>query len=190
MWNPDFRISGDEGDVLPGLTIKDKRTRQRIELGNYRKPLIEYPEFIDIKGHLLAENDGWQLDMPFCNKDEAIKIVDLFLRKSGLKVYDHESIEIEETIEQMILRAPWPDAYRIPVLILGESTLTIVSELPHFDQATKLCLTENNNEISLIIHRGLDILKNLQHYEALKKAGFTEQVCLGNRAFLEYLDDI
>ena len=190
LWNPIYRIRGDKNDVLVGLKIKDIRTGQYINLQNYIKPLSEYSEFINSKGYLLAEDQGWELNIPFNNKKELMTFVNLFLRKSGTYIYDENGVRIPETYEERILRAPWTDAYRIPVLIIGKSSLKYASELPYFDQATKIFLVENNNELSFIIHKNLDFLRNLSHYEQLKKLGFKEEICLGKKPFLKDIDEI
>ena len=146
------------------------------------KPLKEYKQFTN--ADLLGENYGWELNMPFNSEGELIKLVDLFLRKSGDHIYDKNGVIIEEIDKEKSLRAPWRDAYETPVLILGEIALKYANKLPHFIPATKIILRENFNEISFIINKNLGLLRNLPHYEQLKRMGFNEELCLGNKPFI------
>lgn len=189
-WNPTYRIRGDDGKLLPGLRIKDIRTGEYINLEDYTKPLIEYPQFVDSKGYLVAEDQGWELNVPFGDKQELLGLVDLFLRKYGEYIYDENGIKIPETDEEKNLRSPWIDAYRVPMLLLGETALRYADELPHFSPATKIALKENSNEISFVIHKNLERLRNLPHYEQLLRLGFSEEMCLGNKPFLKDVDEI
>ncbi len=190
FWDPAYRIRDDKENLLPNLKIKDIRTNRYVNLMSYIKPLSEYLEFINCKGFLLAEDQGWELDMPFKSKGELVDLVNLFLMKSGEHIYDEKGEIVEESDEEKRLRNPWDDAYIIPVLIVGEKALKYADELPQFDQATKICLIEDNNEISFIIHKDIDRLRNLSHYEQLKKLGFSEEICLGNKPFLRDIDEI
>ena|GEM_PF-4014096 len=186
----EFRIRDDEGNLLPGLRIKDTRTGDYICLEKYSEPLINYPEFQDADGCLTDEDQGWELDMPFKGEKELMDLVDLFLRKSGKHIYDAQGNIIRETDEDQEFRAPWSDAYKVPVLLLGEIALRYVDRLPQFIPATKFSLKENGNEISFIIHKNLEYLKSLNHYKRLLRAGFMEEECLGNKPFIKYVDAI
>ena len=115
--------------------------------------------------------------------------IQLLLRKSGKYLYDREGNIIKETTNQKRRRRPWPDAYVLPVLLLGEKALRYAHELPEFIPATKISLEENNNEISFIIHKKLEFLRALRQYESLKKLGFKETVCLANKPFIVYYVD-
>ncbi len=189
LWNLRYKIRDDRGNVLQGLKIRDIRTGEYIDLNEYVKPLSKYREFRGSKGCLIAEDQGWQLDTPFRNKNELLSLVNLFLKKSGEHTYDKNGAEIPESEEERMLRAPWTDAYEAPVLIIGEGALMYSEELPQFNKATKMCLIENNNEISFIVHKKLEFLKNLSHYEKLRMLGFNEELCLGNKPFLEDIDE-
>ena len=114
----------------------------------------------------------------------------MFLKKSGEHIYNEEGEIIPETDEERELRAPWKDAYETPVLLLGESALRYTDELPHFVPATKIALKESSNEISFVIHKNLEQLKNLPHYEQLLCLGFEEEICLGNKPFINYVDEV
>lgn len=189
LWDPANRIRDDNGGLF-NIQIKDLRTGLYLSLENYGPILIKHNEFLNSKGYLLAEGHGWEIDIPFKNENELINIADLFLKKSGMYNYDEEGITIKETDEEILLRSPWPDAYRTPVLIIGEGALKYIKKLPYFGVATKFSLTSNNNEISFIIHKNLATLKNLPAYDTLKEIGFVEEFCLGNKPFLRYIDEV
>ena len=189
LWNPEYRIRDDKGNVLNGLKIKDMRTGQYINLNEYDRPLKKYPQYATSKGHLVAENRGWELDIPFNTKTELRRLVDLFLRKSGLFIYDENGVEILESDKERKARAHWSDAYETPLLVLGKAALEYAADLPHFDQATKTSLIENDNEIGFIIHKKLGFLRTILHYEQLKRLGFQEEVCMGNKPFLKSIDN-
>jgi len=186
----EFRIRDDKDNLLPGLRIKDVRTGKYVELKKYSKPLINYPEFKNSEGDLIDEDQGWELDMPFKGKKELLNLVNLFLKKSGKHIYDAKGNIIRETNEEQKSRAPWSDAYKVPVLLLGKTALKYVNRLPQFIPVTKFALKENGNEISFIIHNNLKYLKSLNHYECLRQFDFVEEECLGNKPFIKYVDKI
>lgn len=190
LHNLELRIRDDEGNLLPGLRIKDIRTGKYLDLEKFSEPLVNYSQLKDAEGYLISEDQGWELDMPFNNQAELLKLVDLFLRKSGMQIYDENGEKIEETDEERKLRLPWADAYRVPVLLLGEAALRYADELPHFTPAIKIALKENSNEISFVIHKNLEQLRNLFHYEQLLHLGFNEERCLGNKPFIDYVDEV
>ncbi len=184
----DFAIRDSQGELFPGIRIKDTRTGEYLDLSQYKKPLSYYPEFSDAQGYLLSEDYGWELNLPVDNMDKLKKVVNTFLRKSSSFLYDERGEIIPETPEQKRLRAPWADAYRLPVLLVGECTNSLAKEFPHFDIATKMVLRENNNEISFVIHKALTALKEMREYRILCEEGFLEEQCLANRAFLNYIN--
>ena len=186
----EFRIRDDEENLLPGLRIKDIRTGKYLDLEKFSEPLINYSQFKDAKGYLIDEDQGWELDIPFNNKKELMDLVSLFLKKSGKDIYDERGEMIKETDEERKLRSPWADAYETPVLLLGETALRYASELPHFTSITKISLRKNSNEISFVIHKNLEQLKNLLHYKQLVHLGFSEEHCLGNKPFTDYIDEV
>lgn len=189
LWDIRYRFREDNWEILQGLQIKDVRTGEYIELEKFNEDSLRaYDQFKKSQGYLIAEDKGWELDLPFKNKAELMLLIDLFLRKSGKYIYDDEGREISETAAQRESRAPWDDAYETPVLVVGETAVKYKEELPQFDSATKLCLIENNNEISFVIHNMLSRLKELPHYEILRELGFKEEACLGNKPFLKTID--
>ena len=184
-------ITRDKNDlVLPGLKIKDMRTNMYLNLEKFSKPLSNYPEFKEAEGYLLSEDDGWEIGIPFTNKKEILGIADLFLKKSGLNLYDHNRNVITETKEEMLIRAPWTDAYQVPILLLGETASIYKKELPQFIQATKFSLKENANEINFVICKNLARLKGTAEYIGLLDIGFKEETCFGNYIFIKYIDEI
>lgn len=189
FWYPNYRIRNDSGVVL-NINIKDLRNGKYIQLEKYGSALIKHEEFLYSKGYLLAEGQGWELNLPFKNKEELKCLSNLFLIKAGLHIYDENGVEIQESVEEKLLRAHWPDAYETPVLIIGKSAMDYAKELPHFDIAIKIALIENNNEISFIIHKKIDFLKQMHHYPQLQELGFTEEECLCNKPFLDDIDKI
>lgn len=189
FWNPHYNTRDDKGNILH-TRVKDLRTGTYIPLEKYSSALIDYKEFLHSKGYLLAEGEGWELNMPFGNKEELKYITDLFLIKASRHIYDERGLRIRESAKDKSLRAHWPDAYQTPVLIIGKGTIDYAKELPHFDIATKIALIENNNEVSFIIHRNLNKLKNLNQYNHLCELGFTEEECLCNKPFLNDIDEI
>ncbi|MBW2974008.1 hypothetical protein KY346_06500 [Candidatus Woesearchaeota archaeon] len=186
----EFRLRDDDGNLLPGLRIKDTRTGKYIDLENYQDALINYQEFTDAEGCLIDEDQGWELDMPFKGERELMSLVNLFLKKSGKHIYDVRGNIIKETDEEQDARAPWSDAYKVPVLLLGETALRYADKLPQFVPVTKFALKENNNEISFIIHNNIKYLKSLNQYTQLLRFGFAEEECLGNKPFIRYVDEI
>lgn len=118
-----------------------------------------------------------------------MKFVQLFLRKSSKYLFDEKGNIVKETGRDKKIRLPWPDAYVLPVLLLGEKALRYARELPQFVPATKVGLEKNGNEISFVIHKRLDLLRKLRHYEYLKKLGFKETPCLANKPFIRHYVD-
>lgn len=189
LWDLDFEIRETQGNILPGLKIKDIRMGQYINLEYFTRPLGNYPQFAEAEGYLIGEDGGWELDLAFNNKQELMKLVALFLQKSGTRLFDENGNEIIETKEQRMKRNPWTDAYQTSVLLLGEIALRYVNELPHFIPATKFSLIMGSNEISFVIHKNLEMLKRLPQYNKLLELGFKEEGCLGNKPFItDYID--
>lgn len=181
-WGLDFIISSN-------VRIRNRKTGVYLDLNKYKKALENYKEFSNSKIDFVAEEDGWQLDIPFSNKKELVKLVDLFIKKSNKYLYNKNGI-IKESREQKKLRSPWSGAYKIPVLILGEKALTYKHLFPGFIRAIKISLKENNNEISFVIHEKLELLKTLQQYKTLIEFGFEEEPCFANELFIKrYIDE-
>jgi hypothetical protein len=188
LHEPDFRIRGDDGQVLPGLRVKDARKKEYLDLNTFKNSLTQHPDFQNAN-YLIAEDQGWEIDIPFSSKEELLRLADLFLRKAGMYLYDNKGEVVEETEEERTKRAPWADAYEMPVLLIGQAAVQYAKELPQFTQATKICLVENHNEISFIINSQLDLLRSLQQYKLLLTLGFTEELCLANTPFIkDYVD--
>ena len=190
FWNPEYSTRNNKDEILGGLTIKNLKTGRCVDLRKYRKPLNEYKRFKNSKGRLIAEGYGWEIDIPFRKKERLIRLVDLFLRKAGLFIHNEDGKRLRESVQEKKLRAPWPDAYRDPVLLIGEIALKYLDQFPEFDETYRLSLVRNNNEISFVIHKNLDFLRNLPHYENLCRLGFSEQRCLANKPFLKVVDQI
>ncbi len=171
LWNPEYRIR-DSNKRLLSLRIEDKRKCEYIDLKDYTESLSNYPEFKQSEGYLINEDaNGWELDMPFHNEQELSMLVKMFVEKSHQLKPD-----------------PWPDAYYIPVIIIGNAAVNHAHKFPEFDQAVRIYLSENNNEISFIVHDTLSTLHKLKTYVRLKKLGFQEETCLANKSFLEDID--
>ena len=190
FWNPDYNIRDGKGRILKRLKIKDLRTGKYVDLRRYKERLKKYDQFRTSKGYLIANNYGWEVDIPFRKKERLLSLVNLFLKKSGDFIYDNSGTIIVERAKERRMRAPWPDSYRVPVLLLGESALKHSEELPDFDPAIKFSLIKNSNEISFVVHKYLEILRSLPHYETLIHLGFSEERCLGNRPFLNEVDQV
>lgn len=137
---------------------------------------------------MLAKDFGWELDLPFQNIEELRQLSTLFLKKASISLYDQEGLEINESPEEQLLRSPWPDAYEVPVIIIGKEAVKYASHLPHFGWAMRFSLIQDGNEISFIIHHKLDRLRRLEHYSTLKAVGFIEEPCLCNKPFLKDID--
>ncbi|MEK6874443.1 MAG: hypothetical protein AABX52_01695 [Nanoarchaeota archaeon] len=190
LWDPNYRIRDDNGTLFTGLRIRDLRTDQYIDLNQFKEHLTENVYYTKCKGNLIAEDKGWQLDFPFNNSYELGNLVDLFLVKSGIHIYDKEGNRIKETFEQFNQRSPWEDAYRTPVLIIGKVAIDLASQLPDFDIATRMVLIENRHEISFIIHKYIQELHLLPQYQTLLRLGFLEEPCLVNKPFLKDINNI
>lgn len=104
-------------------------------------------------------------------------MANLFLGKSKYKISKYDPYN------------SWTDAYQTPVLLLGENALEYNNELSDFIPATKFCLIKNDNELSFVIHKNLDILKDSIYYNLILNLGFVEEICLGNRRFIDYIDE-
>lgn len=184
-----FRIRDDQGALFPNLKIRDLKTNSYIDLNLYKTPLVNYNEFNSSDGYLMGENTGWELNMPFKNKEELVNLVNLFLKKSSVNIFDKKGRPLKETKTQRRVRSHWQDSYETPVLIIGRKAIEFYSHLPNFIKATKVVLKEKNNEISFIINKKLEMLKNSGYYNQLLKFGFIEEVCLGNKPFVvEFVD--
>lgn len=185
----DFIFTDDKGNLLSGLRIKDTQTGGYITASTFNSPqeLIAYLK--STKEYLVLEDSGWELDMPFHSKRELVNLTNRFLRKYSGYFYDKEGTIINETSKQKERRKPWSSAYKTPVLLLGSEALKYAKDLPHFVSVLKVSLLENNNEISFVIHENMKILRDLPHYQQLRRLGFREEVCLANKPFiLRYVD--
>src|SRR3989344_1516272 len=188
LWDLKYRTRDDNGIILPFLRIRNMRTGRYVNLRRYNKPLIEYKKFEGMLGSLIGEDIGWELDLPFHTEVELLELVYLFLRKSGVSLYDSKGIKIKETEEEKKKRMHWSDAYEVPVLIIGEKALMCKDKLPNFGKAIRVCLTENSNEISFIINEKLKVLRSIKYYNDLFNLGFVEEPCLVNKPFLLTVD--
>ncbi len=184
-----FRVNDDQGNPLSGLKIKDLRTKEYIDLKKYSKPLIHYPEFEDADGLLVAEDIGYEINLNFSSEDNLFTLCDLFTRKANLEKYNDAGEVVVETSEEFTERNPWKDAYRTPVLIIGDAATKYKDKLPQFDQASKFCFRKEGNEISFIIQKALDSLKEMLHYDFLLKSGFKQELCLANKPFIKFVND-
>lgn len=158
-------------EIFEGLRIKNIETDKESRPEEYNS-VKDKPEF---EGKFIGQLDsGWELDLPFREKESLLKIVNLFLRKSYSESEEH-----------------WPDAYETPVLLLGKKALCWKDDLPQFIQATKFILEESSNEISFVINKNMARLKELPQYKTLIDLGFQQELCLGNRAFIDrYVDKL
>ncbi|MBS3108028.1 hypothetical protein J4468_03880 [Candidatus Woesearchaeota archaeon] len=185
----DFEICDESGEIFPGLCIKDLREKEFIDLTKYTKPLENYAEFEEADGALIAESRGWELDIAFSSKSELLRLVNLFLNKASINLYNEKGEKIIETFEEKSKRGYWKGAYETPFLIIGNAAYKYLNSLPHFIQATKFYFTNKNNEISFIIHNKLELLRSLPPYDKLLDLGFKEELCLGNIKFIkQYVD--
>jgi len=170
QWRHHFVFRDEAGTIFPDLNIRTK-TGNYLDLSRFPARTLEGIAELAQEG-LVGENEGWELNLAITNKEKLLAIMELFLRKSSRERTDH-----------------WPDAYEIPVLLLGKEALTYARELPDFIVAKKMELIENGNEISFITHAQFPVLKETQAFAELEKIGFKEESCLANRAFIEtYVD--
>ncbi len=188
FWHPKYRIRNSRGKVLPGLRIKDVRTGKYVALASFRNSLLERPQFAGAIGYLIAEDHGWELNMPFRSKDELMRLVELFLKKSGKAIFDESGSQIQETEEERRIRLPWADAYETPVLIIGRSAMSYLPDLRHFGPVTRFGLIEDGCEISFIINKRLESLRQHPNFKKLTMLGFFEEQCLANKPFILDLD--
>ena len=169
-WEKDFVFRDANDDFFPDLRIRSL-SGEYLDLTKYSgKTLEDVTELKDEK--LFGDNKGWELNLEFKSKKRLLELVNLFVQKSSRKSAKH-----------------WPGAYDVPVLIIGEQAKAYVSELPDFVEARKIALFENDNEVSFVIHEKLDDMLKHPLYTELSQLGFVEEVCFGNRPFIEaYVD--
>jgi len=169
-WEKDFIFRDERGAIFQNLRIR-KLTGDYIDLSKYPEQTLA--DVLELRNELLiGENKGWELDIEFSSKEKLLQLVNMFLSKSSKHNPSH-----------------WPGAYDVPVLIIGEKAKAYSSDLPDFIEARKIALIENGNEISFVIHKRLGDLAKHPTYSALQKLGFSEEICLGNKAFVaEYVD--
>ncbi len=187
LHDPTFPTRDSTGKIFPGLRIRDLKTGKYIQLERFSEPLIKYPEFEDSEGSLVAENSGWEIDIPFRTKRELIRLAKFFVRKSGKHIYDHSGIKSFESGKQQHRRAPWRDAYDVPVVFIGDYIIKHKSDLPAFTRASKVTLKEGGNEISFVVYRRVGVFKSTQNFRDLKELGFLEEGCLINKVFAKYI---
>jgi hypothetical protein len=169
-WKPSFIFRDSEGAIFPNLYIR-KKDGTYLNLATY--PQRSLDEVVELqREQLISENEGWELNIGFKGKEDLLSVVELFLKKSSQETPNH-----------------WPGAYDVPVLIIGDKAIDFASELPDFLVARKMLLSENGSEVSFIVRRRFEELKSKPHYADLRKLGFVEELCLGNRRFIqEYVD--
>ncbi len=147
LWDLDFIIRGQDGNLLPGVIIKDVRNAKYLELEKFPHSTIDNPE---LSGHLIGEDFGWEVNIPFFNIKDLLELVNLFARKSGIFIYDDDGTIVNESWNERTLRGSWTDAYKVPVLLLGETAIKYSKILPHFVPVTKISLIDKSNEISYL----------------------------------------
>lgn len=165
-WELDFHIRDEKGMLLKGTRIR-KRDGSLLNLEEYTERTLEsYSTLSNIL--LVGESDGWELNVEFKEKEDLKNIAELFIRKSSSKSPDR-----------------WPDAYDLPVLVLGEGAVAYAQELPDFIPAKRIVLQRGNNEISFIIDRLFAPLQKMSEFGEIQKLGFNIEACLANKSFIE-----
>lgn len=188
LWEPEFRITDDSGIPYPGLIIRDALSGKYLDMASYKKPLIYHPESLNTRS-LIAEDHGWELNIPFQDKVSLLRLVELFEMKSGKYRYDENGAILTETEDEKFFRTPWNGAYETPVILIGKAAITFEEYLPSFVRARRFSLNEGSDEISFIINKKFHSLECSKHYSRLLDIGFCEEPCLGNKKFIkEYID--
>lgn len=169
-WEKDFIFRDAQGIIFPDLRIR-KLTGDYINLNKCAEQTLA--NVLELQNELLiGENKGWELDIEFSSKEKLLQLIKMFLSKSSRHNPNH-----------------WPGAYDVPVLIIGEKAKAYSSDLPDFVEAKKIALIENGNEISFIIHNRFGDLIKRPIYSTLQQLSFREEICLGNKSFVEeYVD--
>ena len=107
-----FNTSGEDSKPLFGLKIYNLRTKEYINLERYPGSLRDYEKFQNEEGNLVVDDSGWQLNIPFYNKERLIELANLFLERSDKAKKTH-----------------WKDAYETPIIVIGEKALECKDEL-------------------------------------------------------------
>jgi len=187
IWELDFKFCDQDGKPYKKLRVWDIKQKQWLDLKLYKQPLIKYDGYKEREGNFVAEDLGWQLDMPFHSREELLSLIGLFIQKGSEFLFDLKGNKFEGLTSNQSLY--WSGSYETPVLLLGQEAMRYADELIDFTQATKVAFYRGSNEISFIVHRRLEELRESSNYNFLIKQGFQEELCFGNKIFIkEYVD--
>ena len=185
-WEPGFKFRDDNGKVYSVIKIKDMITGKYLNLESLEGSTLKEAGFSEeqIK-NLTCENKGWEMNMASDNEKNIIKLTNLFVKKSSIDKFDDNGNITIETEEEKALRCPWPDAYEIPVLIVGGEIEKIRERIKGFVPVKLFKHQSKGGEYSFIIDEKYSLLKKLKEFDRIFELGFKEEVCLANIPFIK-----
>lgn len=189
-WENRFRFRDDKGDVYPNLKIRDTKTNQYVDLQEIPFQTLEEAGYDEkTVQNYVGEDKGWEINIGCDYEEDILKLAKLFTQKSSDFPFDQEGFPKVETVEERLLRSPWPGPHETPILIIGGNIKRLSARIPLFIPAKKIECEFNDKELSFIIHNKYQKLCNLPEYVLLLDLGFEEEDCLANIPFIQrYVD--
>lgn len=181
-WKSDWNIWKD-GKLQSDLKIRKFGNKDFINLKNLNKNIISLSDIYGINEKFIAEDESSEINISVKQEDSMFELVDLFSKKSSKFLYDEKGKTIGFN------KFCWEEAWDVPVLLIGGNIMSYEFLFPEFIKSVRFFKYENENEISFIIHKKFDKLKNSDYFDKLIKFGFQYEFCLANKPFiLQYVD--
>lgn len=190
-WKPGFFIRDEKGLLEKNLNIRDIETGKYLNLGEISQSTLDEAgytaEEID---NLIAENEGYEINIFISDTRHIPRLSREFLRKSSRRLYDENGDLVFESEEEIEERAPWPGAWDVPVLIIGGDLMLIKQAVPGFQEACLFRFQDASvGEYNFVINRQLATLQRSEEHGQLLKKGFLPETCLANIRFVrDYID--
>lgn len=190
-WMPDFFIRSEDGNLEEYLRIKNIKTEVYLDLEKIPYQTLEEASYSEEDAdNLIAENEGFEINISLLNEEDLHKLAVEFLRKSSKKLYDECGEVVFETKEEYGKRNPWPGAWDVPVLIIGGHLSQIQHSIPGFQNAFLFRFQDVDiGEYNFVINKQIKFLKMSEQYKHLQDLGFKQEPCLANIRFIkDYVD--
>ncbi len=190
QWRPDFFIRNEDGSLEENLRIRNKETGDYLDLARISQRTLPGEEFSEEEiAKLIAENKGYEINTCASSEEDIRRLAVEFLVKSSAKLFDEHGDIREETDEERLRRAPWPNSSYVPVLIIGGRVSSLVG-LPGFQKACIFRFQGDIGEYLFIVNHQRETLSRSREYDTLQSIGFREEPCLCNHRFImQYVDD-